>query len=137
MHYPRSIVVIIPGLLIIAATAYGAAQLIAPKPPIQTNTTAVIPKSSIPSPTLSQSEVAVATRVCTKMQKIVAGLGMTPPLQLSDCIEADRACVKLWGLHSVWAGAADQNNVPYCDCDTGYSWLYGSTPGTGKCVVEQ
>lgn len=94
------------------------------------NTTS-IPKSSIPSPTLSQSETAVATRVCAKMEKIVAGLDMTPPLTLADCIEADRACVKLYGPHYVWAGAASSDNVPYCECDTGY------VLGSKGCFVQQ
>lgn len=129
----KSALIWIGVLIIIAATAYGATQLYTPKPPIQqTSNTAITP--SIASPTLAQSETAVATRVCAKMEKVVAGLGMTPPLTLADCVEADRACVKLWGPHSVWAGAADENNVPYCDCDNGYNW---ATDGSGKCVVQQ
>ena len=97
----------------------------------------IISSTNVAAPILAQSETAVATRVCAKAEKVVGGLDMTPPLQLSDCVEADRACVKLWGPHSVWAGAADQNNVPYCGCDDGFTWVYGSTPGTGKCVRSQ
>ncbi|MFA5942586.1 MAG: hypothetical protein WC798_02855 [Candidatus Paceibacterota bacterium] len=107
----------IGGLIIIATTAYGASRLYAPKPPIS-------------------EEQSAGQRVCDKINDLMAKTGGTidPSLTVAVCIEANKDCENRLGPHSIWAGAADVNNVPHCDCDDGYHW---ATDGSGKCVAWQ
>lgn len=130
---------VVVGLVIITVTALGATWLYAPKPPIQTDNSTVTYQVIETAPLTAEEKLAAGQRVCAKINKFMKDTGGTiePPLTVADCLEANRSCVKLWGPHSIWAGAADLDNVPYCDCDVGYKWLYGSTPGTGKCVAQQ
>lgn len=137
----------IVGLVIIAATAYGATRLYAPKPSISVAPTA---------DELYQQELAVAQRTCDKVNKISDGLTFEGgPLVAIDCIDMNRSCVKRWGQHAIWNGTSrstdNEQLIPNCSCDDGYDWLntdgsIGVTLGTsvfnmidgpGTCVVQQ
>lgn len=131
------------GLAVVTATAYGAPQLFTPKPPIS------------PAPTadeLYQQEFSVAQRTCDKVNRIIGDGTVEGPFTASECIEPNRSCEKRRGPHSVWAGAADSDNVPICSCDEGYIWVnIDETTGTsygpgltldtinapGRCVARQ
>ena len=106
--------------IIIAATAWVAySVLYTPAPPLTTALTA---------DELYQEELAVAQRTCDKVNRMIGGGSVGGPLTAEECIEPNRSCQRRWGSHSVWAGAADGDNVIICSCADGYEWL--NTDGT-------
>jgi len=122
-------------LIIIVGVAFGASWFFIPNPAPPTGNV-VSYKSPLTAPIGSQSEAEVARRVCDKVEKII--VGAANPLTLDDCIQADRACVKLIGPHAVWAGAASSNDVPYCNCDEGYELSPVSPSNASEvCVIQK
>lgn len=125
------------GLLIVAATAYGA---YAPTPPVSTAPTA---------DELYQKELAIAQRICEKAKIIAAG--SEPEITIEECLEENARCENQLGQNAVWTGPAP-GGFPTCTCDEGYNWLNDDgTTGTsygpgltldtisapGRCVAQQ
>ena len=143
MYYSRSVIVVITGLIIVAATALGAkAWLSVPPPPVPTTSTA---------DELYQQELAVAQRTCNKVNLIIGEGTVEGPFTVEECIEPNKKCQERWGQHVVWAGAAN-GEVPVCSCDEGYIWnnndgttgtSYGpgltldTISASGRCVLRQ
>lgn len=142
----------IVGLLIIAATAYGAILLYAPQPPL------------IPAPTSAelyqQQEVAEAIRTCgvygKPQEERTTEIDGTVPLD--ECIQVNRKCRARLGSHAVWSGTArsdfdeagNEELVPNCSCDDGFEFLntdntigltlddgtvFNIIDGPGRCVA--
>lgn len=125
------------GLVVIAATAYGATKLYAPQPSVATASTA---------DEQYQQELAAAEaiRTCGVYDKPVkertSEIDGTVPLD--ECIQVNRECQADWGPHAVWSGtsrstfdeAGTEKLVLNCSCDKGYEWL--NTDGTigGKSI---
>lgn len=84
--------------------------------------------------TPTTGELSVAKKVCDSVNKIMENTSYDgDPLVVSDCVEPDRTCERMWGPHAVWEGLSDSDNVPICVCDTLYQW---AADGSGKCVRQ-